>query len=185
MAGTCFAVMQIGNSELDRIWKEVYSPVIVECGLLPQRVDEQDDGRLLKPQIIELLNEANIIIGDLTNSRPNCYLEIGYAMGLGRHRQIILCCKEDHNADSPNYRPGQQKVHFDLQGYGITWWVPADLPKFRAELKEKLQRRLKESPPRTEVMQSVGAAIPVIQTNEGLWLQRTRDEALAAFRGVK
>lgn len=185
MPGTCFAVMQIGNPELDKIWREVYSPVITECGLTPKRVDEQDDGRLLKPQIIELLNEADIIIGDLTNSRPNCYLEIGFAMGLGRHRQIILCCKEDHNADSPNYRPGQQKVHFDLQGYGITWWTPGDLPRFQAELKDKLQRRLSEAPQKIVAMQSVGVNMPVFQSSEGVWLQQTRDEAMAAFRGAK
>lgn len=181
MEKICFAVMQIGNSELDKIWSEIYSPTILECGLKPTRVDQDDDGRLLKPQIIEFLNDADLIIGDLTNSRPNCYLEIGYAMGLGRHRQIILCCKENHNADSPNYRAGEQKVHFDLQGYGITWWDSAKLSDFQKQLKEKIQRRLSELPVSPKTVVEIDRGGQTSNVEESNWVKKIRNEVFSSL----
>jgi hypothetical protein len=138
-----FVIMQIGNSELDRIFSEVINPTVIAAGLSPaKRIDKHNEGRLLKSEITALIEDSDIVIADLTNERPNCYLEVGYAMGRNRFRNLILLAREDHNSDSPNYKPGGKKVHFDLSGYDILFWDPNSPNEFQTELKRRIQRRL-------------------------------------------
>lgn len=133
--------MQIGNGELDELYKDILVPTIQSVGLDPKRVDKHNDGELLKPKIIEFLSEATIIIADLTNERPNCYLEVGYAMGLGKYRNLILTAREDHHPESPNYKKGGPRIHFDLSGYEILFWSPDRKDKFAAKLLKTIKRR--------------------------------------------
>src|SRR5664280_335497 len=99
-----FIIMQIGDSEMDRICDEVIVPAIESAGLVPRRVDRDNAGDLLKAEIVGFLERSRIIVADLTNERPNCYLEVGYAMGLGKKSNLILTCREDHHHRSPSYR---------------------------------------------------------------------------------
>jgi hypothetical protein len=137
-----FIIMQIGNAELDKVCADVFVRALGACGLEPKRVDKHNEGKLLKSEIVRFIEEADIIIADLTNERPNCYLEIGYAMGLGKFRNLILTAREDHLPDSPNYRSGGPKIHFDLGGYDILFWHPDNLAEFRDELEKRIKRRL-------------------------------------------
>jgi len=138
-----FVIMQIGNRELDRIFNEVIKPAVIAARLPdPKRIDKHNEGGLLKSEITALIEDSDIIVADLTNERPNCYLEVRYAMGRNKFRNLILLAREDHNADSPNYRPGGRKVHFDLTGYDILFWNPNRLNEFQTELKTRIQRRL-------------------------------------------
>ena len=93
--------MQIGDRELDDICEQVFVPALKECGLEAKRVDKHNRGDLLKSEIIRFIESADIIVADLTNERPNCYLEIGYAMGKGKFANLILTCRDDHRPDSP------------------------------------------------------------------------------------
>ncbi len=136
-----FVIMQIGDPQLERAYECAIAPALRECGLAPRRVDRHNRGGLLHSEIITFLEESEIIVADLTNERPNCYLEVGYAFGAGRFTNVILTARSDHNADSPSYRPGGRKVHFDLAGYDILFWQPSDLPGFRAELVKRIERR--------------------------------------------
>jgi hypothetical protein len=91
---------------------------------------------------------SEIIVADLTNERPNCYLEIGYAMGIEKFRNLILTVREDHSPESSNHERGGPKVHFDLAGYDILFGHPGNLDEFRTELEKKIRRRLSVvSPP--------------------------------------
>ena len=137
-----FVIMQIGNSDLNRIFDEVIDSAVIAAGLPPaKRIDKHNKGGSLS-EITAMIEDSDIIIADLTNERPNCYLEVGYAMGRNRYRNLILLAREDHSPDSPNYRPGAKKVHFDLNGYDILFWNPNRLSEFRTELKSRIQRRL-------------------------------------------
>ena len=137
-----FIIMQIGNAELETICKNAIVPALKKCNLDPKRVDKHNEGGLLKSEIVKFLESSDIIIADMTNERPNCYLEIGYAMGLDKFRNLILTAREDHNHDSPNYKRGGPKIHFDLAGYDILFWDPKDIGKFRDELEKRIKRRL-------------------------------------------
>jgi len=138
-----FVIMQIGNLDLDRIFHEVINPAVIAAGLpTAKRIDKHNEGGLLKNEIVAFIEDSDIIIADLTNERPNCYLEVGYAMGRNKFRNVILLAREDHNPDSPNYRPGENKVHFDLSGYDILFWDANRLEAFQTELKSRIQKRL-------------------------------------------
>ena len=138
-----FVIMQIGNSQMDGIFNNVIDPGVRAAGLPPpKRIDKHNTGGLLKSEIIAFIEDSDIIIADLTNERPNCYLEVGYAMGRTKYRNLILTAREDHNPDSPNYRPGEKKIHFDLSGYPILFWDPNRLDKFQTDLTLRIQRGL-------------------------------------------
>lgn len=134
--------MQIGNPDLDAVCDEAIVPALNSCGLDPKRVDKHTEGRLLKSEIVEFIESSDIIVADLTNERPNCYLEVGYAMGLDKFRNLILTAREDHNPDSPNYKKRGPKIHFDLSGYDILFWDPNNITYFKEELEKRVRRRL-------------------------------------------
>ena len=136
-----FVIMQIGDDQIERVYDLAIAPALRACGLRPQRVDRHNQGGLLHSEIISFIEESQVIVADLTNERPNCYLEIGYAIGTRNVTRLVLCAREDHHADSPNYRREGPKVHFDLSGYDILFWHPDRLDAFRAELKKRVQRR--------------------------------------------
>lgn len=136
-----FIICQIGNPEIDVVCSKAIVPALKDCGFEPKRIDKHNEGGLLKSEIIDLLHQAEIIVSDVTNERPNCYLEIGYTMGIDKFRNLILTAREDHSTDSPNYNPKGPKVHFDLAGYDVLYWIPEKLQEFREELRKRIQRR--------------------------------------------
>src|SRR5258708_134031 len=93
----CFVIMPIKATETEFMCTDVYTPVIEAAGMTPIRIDEQDDGTLLPLQIVQQINSSALIVADLTLARPNCYFEVGYAMGINRYSTLILCCRDDHN----------------------------------------------------------------------------------------
>lgn len=137
-----FVIMQIGSPEMDTVYQDAIVPALKSCGFNPKRVDKHNEGRLLKSEIVGFIESSDIIIADLTNERPNCYLEVGYAMGLDKFRNLILTVREDHNSDSPNYKKGGPKIHFDLSGYDILFWEKNNLIGFKEELEKRVRRRL-------------------------------------------
>ena len=135
-------IMPIGNPELDKVAASAIVPAIIACGLDPKRVDKHNAGGLLKTEIIGFIEAAEVIVADLTLERPNCYLEIGYAMGVDKFKNLILTVREDHFPDSENHKKGGPKIHFDLAGYDILSWDPDNIDVFRKELEKRIRRRL-------------------------------------------
>lgn len=136
-----FIIMQIGNPELDSVCEQAIVPALEACGFDAKRVDKHNQGGLLKSEIIGFIERADVIVADLTNERPNCYLEVGYTMGIDKFRNLILTVREDHYHESPNYKNGGPKIHFDLSGYDILFWHPEKLDEFRQELEKRIKRR--------------------------------------------
>ncbi len=166
-----FIIMQIGNADLDIACRDAIVPALKACNLEPKRVDKHNQGRLLKSEIVEFIETSNIIVADLTNERPNCYLEVGYAMGLDKFRNLILTAREDHNHDSPNYKKDGPKIHFDLSGYDILFWDPNNLKGFKDELEKRVSRRLVTIPPTVSV-----------SPWDKDWISKNQEAALTAFK---
>jgi hypothetical protein len=137
-----FVIMQIGNPGMDRIWKEVFDPVIRDFKLEPRRIDKHNEGKFLMSEVADLLNRSKLVIADLTNERPNCYLEVGYTMGIDKFTHLILCANENHNPDSPNYKQGGPKIHFDIGGYDFVFWKHDEIDEFKTNLAKKIRYRL-------------------------------------------
>lgn len=169
---TAFIIMQIGNPELDKVCVDAMVPALKACGLDPKRVDKHNAGGLLKSEIINFIETSEIILADLTNERPNCYLEIGYAMGIDKFRNLILTVREDHFPENPGFVQGGPKVHFDLAGYDILSWRSDNLAAFREELEKRVRRRLAIIEPIDE------KRLPIWDED---WLSKNRE---AAFAGL-
>ena len=141
----CFIIMPQENLETEFLWDEVYEPITSQAGLLPVRIDKKRNGKQLSDQIVSWIQTAPILIGDLTLSRPNCYFEVGYTMGLNKHNNIILCCRSDHNMHHPEYvAKNGHKVHFDIQSYPVIWWDKNNIGKFKKELLKEIKQRMDE-----------------------------------------
>jgi hypothetical protein len=168
-----FIIMQIGDEELDKVCVNVIVPALRTNNLDPKRVDKHNRGGLLKSEIIGFINQSNIIVADLTNERPNCYLEVGYAMGRDKYQNLILTARDDHNPDSADYVKGGPKVHFDLTGYDILWWNKGNLDGFRKELEKRIKRRLSALAPIKETLPS-----PLDEE----WFGACQSEAFSGFK---
>jgi hypothetical protein len=77
----------------------IYSAVR-SCGYVCEKVDESLFAGNIVDRITEGIRNAEFVIADLTNERPNVYLEVGFAWGL--KRPVILVAREG------------QRLHFDL-----------------------------------------------------------------------
>lgn len=171
--GQAFIIMQIGDSALDDVCENAIVPALQACGLEPKRVDKHNEGGLLKSEIIAFIERADIIVADVTNERPNCYLEVGYAMGISKLRNLILTAREDHNRDSPAHKLGGPKVHFDLSGYDILYWRAEDIAEFRDELTKRIRRRQ--------------AVLPSTERKtvwDGEWIESQRERAFAGLAAI-
>ena len=182
---TSFIVMQIGNPELDAVCEKAIVPALKKCGLDPKRVDKHNQGGLLKSEIVNFIQSAEIIIADLTNERPNCYLEVGYAMGLDKFRNLILTAREDHNQDSPNYKKDGPKIHFDLAGYDILFWDEKNLDFFSAVLEKRIKRRLATLPSSTVQVKETLRDSEWMKSHETIALTNLKKSSKTGFMEVR
>jgi len=171
-----FIIMHIGDPGLDRMCEEVLVPALQECDMEARRVDKHNQGGLLKSEIVQLIEDSDFIIADLTNERPNCYLEVGYAMGIDKFQRLILTVREDHLPDSPNFDPNGPKVHFDLAGYDLLIWSPEDLAGFREELVKRIKRRSAVLRP--------GAGVNLASWDEE-WISGHKETATLGMEGLE
>jgi len=137
-----FMIMQIGNTDLDDMYENIYCPIAQECGLRIFRVDKDNEGDLIKKTIDKYIEEAEIIIADLTNERPSCYHEVGYAYGLGKHLNVILTIREDHLPTSEKFNKNGPKIHFDLNDYPRLAWKTNEINEFKKQLTQLIKERL-------------------------------------------
>lgn len=140
--GRAFVIMQIGDPALNDTYTRTVVPALARCGLAAIRVDTHNRGGMLASEIVSFIEECDVIVADLTNERPNCYLEVGYALGFGRAPRLVLTAREDHKPDGRKHHPGGPKVHFDLAGYDILYWDPERPDAFSQELEKRVRRRL-------------------------------------------
>jgi hypothetical protein len=65
-------------------WSEVYQGLIVpavrEVGLVCERDDEDVASRLITDNIWRKLEDADVVLCDLSAHNPNVYLELGWAL---------------------------------------------------------------------------------------------------------
>lgn len=103
-----FVIMKFGDPNLDSLYDLGISVVARSNGLEAIRVDRIQDSGKINEQTLRQLDRAAVVFADLTGERPNCYLEVGYALALGK--EIILSAQQD------------TKIHFDLQERRALIW---------------------------------------------------------------
>lgn len=102
-------------SEVERFFRDVAQPVVEEIGLsVVDLGHDRQERAWMNAEIFEQLHHAELAFVDLTGSRANCYIELGYALGRG-HRVIITARQEE----SPP---------FDADKLPWYFWDPNDSP---------------------------------------------------------
>ncbi|MCA1613468.1 MAG: nucleoside 2-deoxyribosyltransferase [Acidobacteria bacterium] len=131
---SCFVIMSFsGSGVIESYYEAAIKPTILKQGLTPVRVDQNPDTREVMEQIRDGIERSAVVIADLTQDRPNCYFEAGYAVALAK--PVIF-----QRLDAPpEFQP---KFPFDVQGYPHILY--RDFKDLRTKLKEMLAHVLKK-----------------------------------------
>jgi hypothetical protein len=113
--GRVFVAMPF-SEEFDNVYEFGIYPAVRNCGLICERVDKAHFIGDVLARIRKGIETADIVIADLSESRPNVYLEVGYAWGKGR--PVILIAKKG------------QVVEFDVKSHRCIFYTKfGDLAK--------------------------------------------------------
>lgn len=149
MSKTCFVIMGYGikkNINLDATYQEIIKPCIIENGLIPFplfedekynafRCDEISGTASIDYQFVTCLSEADIVIADISTMNVNAIYELGARHALKPWSTILLCAKDDE----------QRFNFFDLTYVPIIFYAHGGLQLNEAaveETKRNLNKRL-------------------------------------------
>ena len=123
---TAFVIMQFNTHEYESLYNEVISPMCISLGLQPYRGDSTYLPGLIIEDIKKQIEEAKVIIAEVTPNNANVYFEVGYADALKKPIILIADRKEGLKPfDVSAYRTifydnsigGKRKVENDLRSY--------------------------------------------------------------------
>lgn len=119
---------------VDDFFAKVVNPVIGEMDYrLVVSPQPPGESRWMNEQIFRGIHDSELIIVDLTDERPNCLIELGYA--LGRNRRVFICAKDG------------TKLPFDVDKIECFLWSPtADWSKTKSSFREFVKRNLIQPP---------------------------------------
>ena len=76
-------------SAVERFFRRTVDPTVETLGFMPHEVGRGDPlAAFLNVEIFEGIHRAGLVVVDLTGNRPNCLMELGYA--LARERRLVL-----------------------------------------------------------------------------------------------
>lgn len=154
----CFVVSPIGEegSEIrnnaDKLFKYVIKPVCEACEFEPIRVDKLNDANSITQTIIEQLENADLVIADMTGHNPNVFYEMGYR---ARTKRPMI-----------HLRKKGETLPFDVNTIRTLEYDLTDLDSVE-EVKERLKKTIEtfaysesdEAPETQEVSESTNASI--------------------------
>lgn len=122
-----FFICALDNDEVMHNYEFVIKPAIKQFNFDIQKADEISHTGTITGAILSAINRSRFLVADLTDEKPNCYYEVGYAHALGK--PVIILAKEGTHR------------HFDISTYKWNFWKDyIDLkPKFEKELQSVLQ----------------------------------------------
>lgn len=118
-----FMIMPLKNEKVRENFEYAIKPSVEKYGYQINPIDDLQFTGSITNQILNEIVRSTFIIADLTDERPNCYYELGYAQAL--KKQIIILAEEG------TFR------HFDISVENWIFWND-----FK-DLKEKFDSRLK------------------------------------------
>lgn len=125
--GLAFVLMSF-SEEMNPIFEEMIDAAkLVSRNIRIHRIDKQKGNFSITPEILSLIDRAELIICDLTEEKPNVYFELGYAKAKGK--KIIHCAKKG------------TKLHFDIKDSRTIFYKNST--DFRRTLTEEFQDHFK------------------------------------------
>jgi nucleoside 2-deoxyribosyltransferase len=101
-------------------------------GLEAQRVKDVIGDYQISNKIIKMINDASMVVVDLTHERPNVYFELGYARGTGK--TVITTARSGTN------------LHFDVKDWTCTFY--SDSRNLERDLKNRFVVELQNLRPK-------------------------------------
>lgn len=127
---------QAAWADVEGSFREVILPVVEqEKGHKVVVVDGSQpfEQPTIQQDLFEKLHRAQLVLVDLTELRPNCLIELGYALGRGLPTLVSA-------------RAGEQ-MPFDIQGVPIYFWRAEDaIEKRRADFREHWGANIRRPP---------------------------------------
>ena len=117
---TAFFVRLLDTEEPDyapveRFFREVVDHVVTDRGFTPLEMGRgKPEAAFMNVEIFAALHRASLVIVDLTGMRPNCTMELGYA--LARRRRVVISAKA---GTKPIFDADKFPTHF-WEDAGIT-----------------------------------------------------------------
>lgn len=118
-----FVAMPFLESYEDVYQFGIYGP-IRRLGYVCEKVDESSYAGSIVDRIITGIREAEFVVADLSEERPNVYLEVGYAWGLGK--PVVLVARDGH------------RLHFDLSHHKCIFYTTI------GKLADQLERTVRD-----------------------------------------
>lgn len=127
MENYCFVVMPFGGP-FDEIYHRIYQPAIKKAGLEPLRADDIYDNQPIMQDIKQSIQNATLVLADVTGRNANVNYELGIAHGLDKEVIIVTSNQSDVPSDYRHLR------YLSYNPTGIDW---------SQKLSEDLSRTLK------------------------------------------
>ena len=130
----CFVLMPFSDRRVAAVYSSVVEPAIRKAGLAPNRADERYGADVMH-DIWAGLNEARLVVADLTGRNANVFYEVGIAHTLGKPLLLL-------SAD------GGKQIPFDLNRFRHILYrgTPDGLRRLRRALGLALPAVLREFP---------------------------------------
>lgn len=127
--GSCFMISPFGGY-FDLYWEALLQPAITDAGLKPTRADDPLVSSNVIDDIWRLINEASVVLADLTNKNPNVFYELGLAHAARKPVMLITQTMDD--------------VPFDLQSRRC-YVYDVRMPKWPDDLMNRITEGLRET----------------------------------------
>jgi TIR- and PNP-associating SLOG family len=96
---------------VESFFREVVDPVVQEAGMTRVEIGtDKSEHAFMNVAIFEGLHFSSLAVVDVTGERPNCFIELGYALGTANH---VLVTAEDST-----------KLPFDQEMIPCHFWKP-------------------------------------------------------------
>jgi hypothetical protein len=112
------------NDEFEDIYQFGIYAAVRRCGYVCEKVDEVVFTGPIIEQITDGIRNCSFVVADLSQERPNVYLEVGYAWG--HQKPVILVAREG------------QHLHFDLSHHKCLFY------KNISRLSESLEKTIRD-----------------------------------------
>lgn len=155
--GNCFVIMPYGEKDLrdgqkfdwDEHYRDVIAETVKQAGMNPIRADEIYGAGMLIERLWQGIQEAEVIIADLTGRSPNVLYEVGLAHVIGKRILILTMYPDDVPVDLGQFVQIQYK-----EGRGLL--------QLTRDLQKNLEAARKEPPAEAMLMPLIGAGIEEI-----------------------
>ena len=126
---TCFVIQPFDDGPFDKRYDDVFVPAISAANLEAYRVDQDPSASIPMEEVEKRIHEADVCLADISESNPNVWFELGFAIAAGK--PVVLVCHEKPDRRFP----------FDIQHRKIIPYKtesPSDFENLRSKITEHL-----------------------------------------------